>query len=532
MSKMLRNALCVISVFTVLVTGTACSSKAPTTDTKGTQSTSSAATTQAVVQKQAPSKIKMYSTTNNFEVPSGDLKEIPIMKTLQEKANVIIDLQLLEHGKYDDILKTKFASGDYPDLYLKWSIAGDVAVENGLVQDMKSYIDKYGPNLKKNLSEATWKAVTSANGEVMAIPSSSGTFTGSGNVIYVRKDWMEKAGVKDLPKTPDDLIAMWKKFRDSDFNGNGKADEIPFSAREKFSWMGNLWSMWGLSENNYVVEANGEFVPALASSNMKKALEFFVTAYKEKLLDNEIITNSQTVWNNKIIQNRVGSWTHTVGLATDWYIKLRDANGGKDVGLMAIPTPKSPDYSGPVGVPVAPFGTVRMVFKSASEDTKIGIVRMFDYLSSEEGHKLCRYGIEGDTLTKDASGNYTYDLEKRKKNQTLWFEPAFLTKSYDSVIDMVKSKDPKEDEARRQAISIGKTEGMPNLIVPMPAPKALVENPNLAYGNTLIQEGLARIITGEKPISYWDEVLDKWKKAGGDKLISETTAWYKGFYKK
>lgn len=532
MSRLLKRALALACIVAVLITCVACGNQQTTGTPSVTPSPSTATSGEPATPepKQEPVKIKFYSTTNNYEVPSGDLKELPIMKVLQEKTNTIIDLQLLDHAKYEDILKTKFASGDYPDVFLKWSIAGDVAVENGLIEDMKPYIEQYGPNLKSNIDQATWDACTQADGSVLAIPSMAGTYSGSGSVLYVRQDWMDKAGVTADPKTPDELLDMWRKFRDSDFNGNGKPDEIPFSLREKVGWMGNLYSMWGLSENNYVYE-DGEFKPAIVSSKMKEFLTFVSTAYREKLIDSEFLTNSQPVWNNKIIQNRVGSWNHVVSLATDWYVKLRDANGGKDVGLRAIATPKAPGYDGPVGAAIAPYGTVHMVFKSAGEDTKIAITKLFDYLSTEEGAILSKYGIEGDTFIKDASGNYTYDLEKRKQNQTLWFDPAFSTAPTEKIIDMVKSADPKEDLVRQQAISVAKLEGLPNLIAPMPAPKALSENPALAYNQTIIQEGLAKIITGEKPVDYWDEVVDKWMKSGGEKLIQETTAWYKNYHK-
>lgn len=528
MSKKLKRALSLLCITALLVTSAACGkTEEATTSTSGLVT----ASTQSTVETQKPTKIKFYSTTNSFEVPNGDLKDVPIMKILQEKTNTEIDLQLLDHAKYQDILQTKFASGDYPDVFLKWSIAGDVAVVNGLIEDMKPYIEKYGPNLKKNVDQATWDACTQTDGSILAIPQNAGTYSGSGTIIFVRQDWMDKAGVTKDPTTPDELLDMWRKFRDSDFNGDGKADEIAFSGREKFSWMGNIFGMWGLTESNYVYE-DGKFMPALASPRMKEVLKFFSTAYSEKLLDSEVLTNSRTVWENKIIQNKVGSFVHTVGAASDWYAKLRDGNNGKDVGLKAITTPKAPGYDGPVGNAISPFSTVHMVFKSASEEAKIGITKMFDYLSTEEGAILAKYGIEGDTFNKDASGNWTYDVDKRQKNQTLWFDIAFATAPSQKITDMVKSKDPKEDEHRNQAIDVAKLEGLPNLMVPMPQPKTAQENPTLAFSQTIIQEGFARIVTGEKPIEYWDEVMDKWMKAGGEKLIAETTEWYNGYHKK
>jgi putative aldouronate transport system substrate-binding protein len=44
----------------------------------------------------------------------------------------------------------------------------------------------------------------------------------------------------------------------------------------------------------------------------------------------------------------------------------------------------------------------------------------------------------------------------------------------------------------------------------------------------LLVEGYAKIITGAEPISYYDTLIDNWKKAGGDKVTAEVNAMYGG----
>ena len=40
-----------------------------------------------------------------------------------------------------------------------------------------------------------------------------------------------------------------------------------------------------------------------------------------------------------------------------------------------------------------------------------------------------------------------------------------------------------------------------------------------------VAQAEAKIITGEEPIEYWDEVLDGWYAAGGDKYCEEVLAY-------
>ena len=525
MTRYLTRILCLVCAATVLFSASACGRQnnqvAETTQSSAGQAVATQTTAE---QTQAPVKIKMFASNQAYPVPS-DLSQCPEIKAIEEKCNVILDLQLLDHAKYADVVQMKFASGDFPDVYTAWKVTAEIPYDNNLIEELTEYIEKYGPNLKKNLLQTSFDAVT-FKGKLWAIPSAPALNSPAGSVIYTRKDWMEKAGVKELPKTSDDLLNMWRAYRDCDFNGNGKADEIPFSAREKLTWMGNLYNMWGFSEKNFVYE-DGKFMPAFASTQMPKFLEFAAQAYQEKLIDSEFLINTKDTWTNKITQNRVGSWNHVINLASNWYVDLKNSNNGKDVGVIALPTPLGKGYTGRVGTPESPISTVHMIFKASSEEVKIAAVKMFDFFATEEGASLARYGLEGDTLIKDASGNYTYDEAKRQANQTFqWFEQAFGKVQLDSVLNMVKSKDPLEDSTRNQALEVARKEGIPNLLLPAPSFKALVANPDLKYEGQIQQECISRIIVGEKPLSYYNECLERWRKAGGDELIQEATDWW------
>jgi len=42
----------------------------------------------------------------------------------------------------------------------------------------------------------------------------------------------------------------------------------------------------------------------------------------------------------------------------------------------------------------------------------------------------------------------------------------------------------------------------------------------------LEREAYIAIITGEKPLEYFDEFVEEWKKAGGERLTIEANQWY------
>ncbi len=52
---------------------------------------------------------------------------------------------------------------------------------------------------------------------------------------WIYQPWLDKLGLK-IPTTTDELEQVLLAFKDKDPNGNGKADEIPWSAAPTASW--------------------------------------------------------------------------------------------------------------------------------------------------------------------------------------------------------------------------------------------------------------------------------------------------------
>lgn len=60
-----------------------------------------------------PVRIKVYATSANVELPD-DIQTQPLVQALQEKTNVILDVEFFDTGKYRDMVNMKFAAGGIP----------------------------------------------------------------------------------------------------------------------------------------------------------------------------------------------------------------------------------------------------------------------------------------------------------------------------------------------------------------------------------------------------------------------------------
>src|SRR5699024_8683245 len=113
--------------------------------------------------------------------------------------------------------------------------------------------------------------------------------------LYMNSTWLKNID-REMPTTTDELYEIIKAFKEEDPNGNGKTDEIPFSASSLGLILNTFNGFWGLRNrrtdhgNVDMNEKTGElrFIPT--DPNYKEMLEFINKLYTEGLIDEEIFT--------------------------------------------------------------------------------------------------------------------------------------------------------------------------------------------------------------------------------------------------
>jgi putative aldouronate transport system substrate-binding protein len=491
-----------------LLTATACSSSAEET------SPSPKTTAAATVKPAEPVKVKLWLSDQSKQVPMGNVMENPTIKFLAENTNTILDIEWLTHTKWQEQMRLKFAAGETPDVYQSYDMPDDTMLKSGKVLPLNDLIEKYGQNLKKKIPQSAWDAVT-YKGSIMSIPEAQ---EGNGNVarvMYMRKDWLDKLGLA-VPKTEAELLNVLRAFREKDPNGNGKADEIPFTMRENMDWGDNLFGMFGTHRASYAL-INGEITPGALHPNMKKALTFFKTMYQEKLIDQEFLTNNRSVWEQKIKSDKVGVWVHAPSLVNQWQKDMAAALPDKKPDIIVVPTPRGEGITGPVGSFYYPNLKTFTIMKSAKNPE--AIVKMFDWLASDEGQAFAMMGIKGDTYTVD-NGMYVYNLEKDKQGKSDEWRPLVFTLAYNEKLQKDKLKNDAEFTRLNNAYAVAKSEGLPKLLPPMPVNK---------FADTLktaFNEQAVKIIFGKAPLESWDEYVKTQMNQGAKDYIKELTSIY------
>ena len=164
-----------------------------------------------------------------------DFNDKQMVRDWTENTNVAFDWIHMSGQDAQTKVPLMYATNDLPDAFIgiAQAVSDDYGAQ-GLNIALEEYIDRYAPNIKKALDEVTAarRLHTALDGHLYHIPS-IGFLSRGGQVVYssfARTQWLEALG-ESVPDSVDGFVDLLRAFRAGDPNGNGQADEIPFSVR-------------------------------------------------------------------------------------------------------------------------------------------------------------------------------------------------------------------------------------------------------------------------------------------------------------
>lgn len=469
--------------------------------------------------------------------------EMTCYKELEKRTGIHIEFQHPPVGTTQsrEQFNLMVASRKFPDIIeFGWSAAGSVsatsgfpggpgkAIKDGVILKLNDLIDQYAPNFKKVLDEhPEWrKQIVTDDGEIYCFPFLRSdpyllTYTGP----TVRRDWLDKTGLP-MPKTVDEWHAMLVAFKGKDWNGNGKADEWPFTparnvARAAFD-SHFVIGAYGVTMGFYQDKGVAKYGPI--QPEFKEFLKTVAAWYNEGLIDPDFVSTNQTIFDAKITGSQLGS-----------AVMLTGSGIGKYAGLMAS---KDPNFK-LVG---APYPTLK-----AGEKPKFGqrdfnfsgggaaistackrvkeAVQLLDYAYSPEGHMLFNFGVEGVSYRLE-NGYPRYTELVMKNPQNLPITQA-MAQHFRSCFNGPFMQDRRYMEQyaalpeQQQAIttwSQASNEGLMPPVTPTQEESSRIAS-IMGDVNTRIDEMLIKVITGKEPVDAWDKVVAQLKTMGIDDAL-------------
>lgn len=444
-------------------------------------------------------------------------------------------------GQQKDQFNLLIATKEVPDvIYYNWADAvggPEKMIEDGRIIRLNELIDQYAPNLKKIIDSDpdVRKQITMDDGTIYMFPllKLDALKLNATSGLIMRKDWLDNLGLS-VPTNIDEWYTVLKAFREKDPNGNGKQDELPFTG----NWgPGNLTKLhdfapaFGVIGGFQMIGDKVEFGPI--QPGYKDFLETMAKWYAEGLIDPEIITNDGKAFDYKITNNLAGSYQGGVFSGMGKYFNLmREEN--PDFNLTGVPWSVSPD-----GTAYAAFNMNNKVLSygeaitsGADKDKLKYIVQWMDFNYSPEGHDLFNFGIEGESYVKEGETIKYTDMIFNNP-QGLTYDQALASYAL-SIMDGPLDQDSRyldallKDEGQRQA-NASWMKASSDLTLPpirLTLDEASKTTSIMSQINTYLNETMTAIISGQKPISEFDKMVDTIKGMGIEEAVKAHQAAY------
>ncbi len=278
--------------------------------------------------------------TVNFE-------DLPVVKAFEEETNIHINWVVIPAESETERIGLAFASGDLPDLFFGTRMPYDVVIRNaaeGTILPLNGLIEQYCPNLTARFAvRPDIKAdLTFPDGNIYGLAKiDEKPLQSNQDNMFINKEWLAKAGLAK-PTTLDEFYNMLKVFKETDFNGNGVQDEIPFTFLPGSSSQGihSLFGSFGVvdtpASGTHLMVQDSQLVYVPATDAYREGLDFFHKLYEEGLIDMEAFTQTGAQYTAKVQEGNIGvfmAWQADSFAADadnwDYMLPLKGANGGQ-----------------------------------------------------------------------------------------------------------------------------------------------------------------------------------------------------------
>ncbi|HEY8391088.1 MAG TPA: extracellular solute-binding protein [Clostridia bacterium] len=345
-----------------------------------------------------------------------------IISYIENKFNVKINLT----GVSEDSWKTKInllvANDTAPDLffYTPGTSVYRTWVSDGMLLKLDPYIEKaQAQNLKSILNSNQIKYST-FDGNHYFVPNIFGEMN---HAMYVRKDWMNKwinsRGLDiEYPETLEQFADMLKFFTTEDPDGNGKNDTVGMAASSETAWLDNFCAAFGIQPN--WTKTGDDYEISALTDGYKEFLQYFANLYSKGYIYKDFYTLNdaeklELFTSGKagvVISNNGATVDHIVNQMSNSTLKglLNDKDDYLDyIDIINMP---SGEFAGGYQGNNWYYGGFSISYKVQEP---MRLIRILDYLMSEEGQMLRLFGLKDVHYSIDEQGNIVPNLAERVK---------------------------------------------------------------------------------------------------------------------
>ena len=340
---------------------------------------------------------------NHARYPVYD-EQWPVEKAASEMTGIHLkndtvgaNMRTDENSGKTEALNLMLASGSIPDIVGSSRLKDFVNQygPEGAFVPLNDLIDEHAPNLKAYLEERPEiaAAISAADGNMYYVPYlPDGKY---GRAYFIHYDWLDKLEL-DMPETVEDVEKVLRAFKTQDPNGNGKADEVPYFARQwpELIRLVTLWDGRSSGSDTYhdFYVDDGVLKHPYAGEGYRDGIANLARWYADGLVDAEIFTRGSSA-REYLLSEDLGGMTHDWFASTSGYNRLSDTIEGFSFKAFAPPASVSGKrIEEHRRIPIKPDGWAI----GHTNNHQVETIKYFDFWFSEEGRRLANFGVEGE----------------------------------------------------------------------------------------------------------------------------------------
>ncbi len=391
-------------------------------------------------------------------------------------------------------------------------------IDADIVHDLTPLLQEHGQEIINYYSKDTFFFHWDPDSGIRRIPadvSEPGTMT-----TIIRKDWLENLQL-DVPTTLDEYIDVLRAFTFDDPNGTGQNDTYGLSGENLYRAFAPFFLSHGVDPDSFMVMDDGTVKYGSTLPEVRDVLEILQGLYKEGVIDPRMLSPIEQAQVDEIMANgNVGSiyrWVAFFNPDFNHHVSFKALNPEGE--YMPIDPVSGPDGFAS-DLPADVFGWSYLSITDAAEDPE-AVMQVLDRMAQPETFQLITFGIEGehyevadgqyeslitpDEMNNLGLGNYNWYVQ-RKDEANIQNTPE--------VIDLFNQRDQTSMPMRERIVFF----------------KSLSRPAWNEYGadiNTLRDETFWGIISGNLPITAFDDFIAQYPALGGEEVDREANELYK-----
>jgi len=321
------------------------------------------------------------------------VKDSPAQKEIMSHTNVIINLEGVPNSDYDAKSNTLIATNNVPDVMHIKRADLITHANSGVFLNLSDYIETYAPNFLKWVEQEPELDKLRIDGDFYGFPIVANKEHAAfvGGLPMIRTDILQELNLA-MPTSFDELYEVLKAMKAA------YPDSYPWTMRNGAE--ANLKTLafaFGNGYPTYYDPEDSQYVFGPMKDSFADVLTYLNKLYKEGLLDPNFATNTAQQWQQNLSSGKSFFFFDNYTFATNFNLSLQEIDKTAQFDMVPVLTAPSGAKRHYMDSP----NSYNSYVVSSKTEHPEEIVKMFDWMYSEEGMEATNFGTPGVHFTKE-----------------------------------------------------------------------------------------------------------------------------------